>query len=78
MGRRVDLDELIDAHEVAELLGLTHPNTVHQYQDRYPDMPRPVMDRGPRRVRLWLKPEMEEWIHRRASAGGNREGGPAR
>ena len=49
MGRLVDVDELVDAHEVAQVLGLSHANSVHLYQRRHPDMPRPVIDRGPRR-----------------------------
>lgn len=65
MGRLVDVEDLIDAHEVAALLGLAHPNTVHQYQRRYPDMPRPVLDRGGLRARLWLKSEITAWRERR-------------
>jgi hypothetical protein len=37
MGQRVDIDDLIDANGVAELLGLAHRNTVSVYQHRYPD-----------------------------------------
>lgn len=66
MGRLVDVDQLVDANEVARLLGLGHPNTVHQYQRLYADMPKPVVDRGPNRVRLWLRPEIEEWSRGRA------------
>lgn len=62
MGRYVDVDDLVDAHEVAELLGLAHANSVYLYQRRYPDMPRPVVDRGPRRAKLWLRSEVEVWI----------------
>lgn len=61
MGRLVDVDDLADAHDVAELLGVAHPNTVHLYQRRYVDMPRPVLDRGGRRARLWLRSEIQSW-----------------
>ena len=61
MGRKVDVDDLADAHDVAALLGLAHPNTVHQYQRRYPDMPRPIYRPGGRRAQLWLKSEIERW-----------------
>jgi predicted DNA-binding transcriptional regulator AlpA len=64
MGRLVDVDDLADAHDVAELLGLAHPNTVHQYQRRYPDMPRPVYQPRGRRARLWLRSEILEWHSR--------------
>jgi glutathione-regulated potassium-efflux system ancillary protein KefG len=62
VARRVDLAELIDAHGVAELLGLTHRNTVSVYQRRYPDMPRPVIDLGRGRCRMWLRSEVQTWV----------------
>jgi predicted DNA-binding transcriptional regulator AlpA len=62
MGRQVDIDDLVDAHDVAQLLGLSHSNNVHLYQRRYPEMPRPVVDRGGRRARLWLRSEVVAWI----------------
>lgn len=61
MGRKVDVDHLLDANGVAELLGLAHRNTVSVYQHRYPEMPRPVRDFGDRRAKLWLRPEIERW-----------------
>ena len=57
----VRTEDLIDAHEVAELLGLTHPNSVSTYLHRYEDMPRPVIDRGRGRTRLWICGEIEQW-----------------
>lgn len=68
MGRKVDVDDLVDAHEVAAILGLTHPNTVHQYQGRYPEMPRPVYAPGARRAQLWLRSEIEAWAAKRSSS----------
>ena len=61
MGRQVDLDDLIDANGVAQLLGLAHRNTVSVYQHRHEDMPRPVLNLGNGRVKLWLRPEVERW-----------------
>ena len=61
MGRQVDLDDLIDANGVAQLLGLAHRNTVSVYQHRHGDMPRPVLNLGNGRVKLWLRPEVERW-----------------
>ena len=61
----VPTEELIDAVEVARLLGLSHRNTVSQYLIKYPDMPRPIIDLGPSRPRLWLRPDVESWIVRR-------------
>jgi len=65
MSRRVDIDDLIDAHEVAAILGLAHFQSVSTYQRRYKDMPRPVMDMGPGRPRLWLRPEIQGWARGR-------------
>ena len=67
MARTVVIDDLIDAHGVAEILGVLRHNTVSVYQHRYPDMPRPVIDLGKGRVKLWLRPEIEEWA---AAPGG--------
>lgn len=61
MSRRVDLDDLIDATDVATILGLSRATSVYVYLTRYPDMPRPVLDRGPKRARLWLRSEVEDW-----------------
>jgi glutathione-regulated potassium-efflux system ancillary protein KefG len=61
MTPRVRTEDLIDAHEVAEILGLSQRNSVSAYQRRYPDMPRPIIDLGPGRPRLWLRRDIEEW-----------------
>lgn len=74
MSRRVVVDDLIDAHDVARILGLTHRNTVSQYQTRYPDMPRPVVDLGRGRPMLWLRPEIERWHMKTAADGRTRLG----
>ena len=67
MGRKVDVDDLIDTQTVAKILGLAHRNTVSEYQARYDDMPRPVVDLGGGRIKLWLRPEMERWAARHHS-----------
>ena len=64
MGRRVDVDQLIDSHAVAEILGLAQFNSVSGYQRRYPEMPRPVVDMGRGRCKLWLRSEVELWARR--------------
>ena len=68
MGRHVDVDDLIDAAQVAEVLGLSRATAVSVYVRRYPDMPRPVVDRGPNRARLWLRSEIVAWAASRRSA----------
>ena len=65
VGRRVDISDLIDAEAVAEILGLSRRESVSVYQKRYPDMPRPVLDLGHGRPRLWLRPEIVRWSRER-------------
>ena len=72
MPRRVALEDLIDAHDVARILGLSHRNTVSLYMRRYPDMPSPVLDLGRGRPSLWLRPDIERWHARRTALGKTR------
>jgi len=69
---RVALDDLIDAHDVARILGVSHRNTVSLYLRRYPDMPRPVLDLGAGRPSLWLRPEVERWHTHQVATGRTR------
>jgi glutathione-regulated potassium-efflux system ancillary protein KefG len=64
VGRKIDVDDLIDANGVARLLGLAHRNSVTTYLHRYPDMPRPVIDFRESRIRLWSRPEIEHWARK--------------
>ncbi len=76
MGERVDVDDLIDAHGVAHILGLSQPNSVAGYLKRYADMPRPVIDLGRGRPRLWLRPDVERWAAERKRRSSRSSGGP--
>ncbi len=69
MGRRLDVEDLVDAHGVAELLGLSQRNTVSLYQRRYAEMPRPVIDLGRGRCKMWLRSEIIDWARRRSVDG---------
>lgn len=70
MPRYLDVEELIDAQGVAELLGLAQRNTVSSYQRRYPEMPRPVVDLGQGRCKLWLRSEIATWRAERLADSG--------
>ena len=74
MGRKVDVEDLIDTQSVAQILGLAHRNTVSEYQARYNDMPRPVVVLGSGRSKLWLRSEVERWalVHRERAGGRGR------
>jgi predicted DNA-binding transcriptional regulator AlpA len=58
---KVRVEDLIDSNDVAEILGLSSPRAVHVYMSRYPEMPRPVVDRGANRAKLWLREEINAW-----------------
>jgi glutathione-regulated potassium-efflux system ancillary protein KefG len=70
VSRFLDAHDLIDAQGVAELLGLAQRNTVSVYQRRYPAMPRPVVDLGQGRCKLWLRSEIEAWRSERPAGLG--------
>jgi glutathione-regulated potassium-efflux system ancillary protein KefG len=63
--KRVELADLIDSQDVADILGLAQSRNVSLYQSRYPDMPRPLIDRGPGRPMLWSRREIERWAEKR-------------
>jgi predicted DNA-binding transcriptional regulator AlpA len=65
----VDIDDLVDARAVAELLGLKHANSVSTYSKRYEDFPRPVVSFGRGRTLLWLRPEVIAWARKRGRIG---------
>lgn len=65
MGEKIDSQDVIDAQGVAELLGLAQRNTVSLYQRRYPEMPRPIIDLGQGRCKLWLRSEILAWREQR-------------
>jgi predicted DNA-binding transcriptional regulator AlpA len=69
---KVATEDLIDAQTVADILRLSHRNSVSLYQRRYEDMPRPVVDLGDGRVQLWLRPEIERWANQLAANGRTR------
>jgi len=68
-----DLDQLIDAQEVATILGLAHRNSVSTYRTRYADFPSGQPTPGGGRSRLWVRGEILAWHekfrHRQARAG---------
>lgn len=69
---QIDTKDLVDAGEVAELLGLTHRQAVSTYRSRYDDFPTPALVKGSGKCVLWRRQDIEAWIVRRQSrmAGG--------
>ena len=64
VGRRVDIDDLVDARAVAAVLGLKHANSVSTYSKRYRDFPQPVVNLGRGRTLMWLRTEIEAWARK--------------
>jgi AcrR family transcriptional regulator/predicted DNA-binding transcriptional regulator AlpA len=56
-----ELDALIDAGEVASILGLAHRNSVSTYRSRYIDFPSGRPAPGGGRSRLWSREEILAW-----------------
>ena len=71
MGRKVDLDDLIDVGEVAELLGLAHKNSVTTYMRRYYDFPQPAIEFADGKCRAWVRSDVTEWRAERARHGSS-------
>ncbi|UDY35531.1 hypothetical protein [Dermatobacter hominis] len=61
MGKKVDLDDLLDVADVAELIGLSNPKGVSTYQRRYEDFPAPIWASRGGRCQLWLRTDVEKW-----------------
>jgi predicted DNA-binding transcriptional regulator AlpA len=56
---KYDPDDLLDAGEVAELVGLSHRNSVSLYRRRHADFPTPVLTKG--RLMLWSRRDIVRW-----------------
>lgn len=65
MGRLIDLDDLLDATDVAEALGLASSNAVATYGGRYEDFPSPVWESRGHRCKLWLRSDVTAWAAER-------------
>lgn len=62
MGRRVDIDKLVGAEEIAERLGLSSHARVHEIRRRKPDFPAPIVTL--KRAMVWYWPDVERWARK--------------
>lgn len=58
---KIDPNDLLDASEVAALLGLSKRTSVAVYRGRYPDFPAPVITKNSGKCDLWLRADVEAW-----------------
>lgn len=56
------MDQLVGVAEIADRLGLSRRQVVHNWQRRYPDFPEPVatLTQG----QVWSWPDVERWLRR--------------
>lgn len=59
MVRRVAVDQLVGAAEIAERLGVKHSETVHAWRRRYDDFPDPIAVL--KQAMVWNWPDVERW-----------------
>ena len=53
--------DLIDSHDIADLLGLSSHRSVSTYRARHADFPHPIVEKGAGRCLLWLRADIEAW-----------------
>ncbi|MEW6154217.1 MAG: hypothetical protein AB1673_09555 [Actinomycetota bacterium] len=73
MGRRVDVDLLVDARRITELLELKRVQLVHYYLRTDPEFPQPVFTPSATTGSfVWYWPDVRRWAARRGRlpAGG--------
>ena len=59
MGRRIDVDQLVGAAEIAERLAVKRPNVIADWRRRHPDFPEPVAKL--KQALVWNWPDVEKW-----------------
>lgn len=60
------MDQLVGAEEIAERLGLSSYQRVHELRRRNPDFPEPVKQL--KRAMVWVWSDVERWSRQRPSA----------
>lgn len=75
MGRRVDVDQLVGATDIAERLGLVRNQDVHTWRRRDPTFPEPVavLGGGPQKgIFVWYWPDVAVWARKKGLEPGDR------
>jgi predicted DNA-binding transcriptional regulator AlpA len=57
-------EDLLDAGEVADLLGLSSRAAVSVYRNRYEDFPPPFVEKSSGKCILWLRRDIERWVQK--------------
>ena len=69
--RKVDVDDLVSAEEIADKFNLSHVQQVSTWARRHADFPKPI--KKLQRVQIWHWPDVEAWAKAtgRMDAKGN-------
>jgi hypothetical protein len=62
VGRKVDVKNLVGTSEIAERLGVSRHQVVHDWRRRHPDFPEPVAQL--KRGAIWNWPDVERWARK--------------
>ena len=57
----IEADDLIDASEVAPIIGVASSNAVSVYRSRYLDFPAPFVEKSSGKCVLWLRTDIIAW-----------------
>ena len=44
MGKKIDLEYLVGAAEIAQRLNVKRPHLIHDWRRRYPEFPKPIVE----------------------------------
>jgi predicted DNA-binding transcriptional regulator AlpA len=69
MGRTVDLDDILDATAVAQLIGVADARSVSTYRARDAEFPEPILVSSGGRCQYWLRQDVEAWQTKRQERG---------
>jgi predicted DNA-binding transcriptional regulator AlpA len=59
VGKKIDLDYLVGAAEIAQRLNVKRPHLIHDWRRRYPEFPKPIVELTG--ILLWDWREVERW-----------------
>ena len=62
MGRKVDVDDLVGAHEIAQRLGVARPQVIHEWRRRHRDFPQPIA--ALKTALIWDWRDIEAWARK--------------
>jgi len=60
VSRKIDPNELVGAHEIAERVGVAFPNIIHTWRRRHADFPQPVAEL--QAGMIWDWKEVKAWL----------------